>query len=621
MNDNIINYYAFSIINSDNISIPSTGWNNFIELDLRNTWYRAIGNVYDVITALSYKNDAAYYAIFRKVPTSSGGDFQVVYVRVPYFLEIDQDSFVAALERLKVYVKDNEIQSINGEDSQVAKIVANIIVNNNNTFSPSSYMQGTGFAFRRLRGKMNYKYDDIIKGEYQSDYNKYGVLFILDENVIPIGIDNAADLTDRAIKNHVLFSKSQLVGMEEGVSVYYNDKPFDKPVIVEENGKISLTFKKSGFVDQNMDISVRTGEVGKISWKFPVTKDMFVVRDKSNRIINNFRVVIEERNLPYEINESKLGNKYNISVSAEGYETMTLPVQFQPGMDKVKVELKKMEVEYYIYPKKSSPIRLVFPHDYNQFLQDEQRPLACYKIVGRNRKDNVIVAKLELDKEDVINRAKKYEGGRNWFSKRLFKLIIPIISLLGALTIGTLIGHYVWKSDNLNNLDDSYAEGAQMTPVEAKHNPEKPTFNEKVNSANDYLKTHQVWDKNEMEKIELLKGVWDALNTYDYEMIKKVDDKYGFYASNWRRIISAINKDDYKREKGDSPICKGGDTQLTIEDAANPANNYLFKINTEIVKEKKSSHSVTKTTSTSKPKPTKAQTEMKNSNNPLQEES
>lgn len=614
MNDNIINYYAFSIINSDNISIPSTGWNNFIELDLRNTWYRAIGNVYDVITALSYKNDAAYYAIFRKVPTSSGGDFQVVYVRVPYFLEIDQDSFVAALERLKVYVKDNEIQSINGEDSQVAKIVANIIVNNNNTFSPSSYMQGTGFAFRRLRGKMNYKYDDIIKGEYQSDYNKYGVLFILDENVIPIGIDNAADLTDRAIKNHVLFSKSQLVGMEEGVSVYYNDKPFDEPVLVEANSKISLTFKKKGFVDQNMDISVRTGEVGRISWKFPVTKDMFDVRDKSNRIINNFRVVIEGRNLPYEINESKLGNKYNISVSAEGYKTKTVSVQFHPKDDRVSIVLEKMEVEYFIYPKNSSPIQLVFPPEYKPLLQDGKRPFACYKIVGRNQKDNVIVAKLELDKEDVINCAKKYEGGSNWFSKKLFKLLISIISLLGALIIGTLIGHYVWKSNNLNNLDDSYAEGAQLTQVEAKHNPEKPTFNEKVNSANDYLNTHQVWDKNEMEKIELLKGVWDALNTYDYNKIIEVNNKYHFDAPNWRRIISAIDKKDYIRKKGCSPICKDGDTQLTIEGAANPANNYLFIIRTEIVKERKPSLSGTKTSSTSTPKTPKEQTEKKKSN-------
>ncbi len=133
MNDNIINYYAFSLVNSDIISIPSTSWNNFFEFELRNTWYAAIGNdVYDVITALSYKNDAAYYAIFRKVSSSSGNDFQVVYIRVPYFLEIDKDSFVAALERLKVYVKDNEIQTKNGEDSQVAKIVADIIVNNKN---------------------------------------------------------------------------------------------------------------------------------------------------------------------------------------------------------------------------------------------------------------------------------------------------------------------------------------------------------------------------------------------------------------------------------------------------------------------------------------------------------
>ena len=621
MNDNIINYYAFSLVNSDIISIPSTSWNNFFEFELRNTWYAAIGNdVYDVITALSYKNDAAYYAIFRKVSSSSGNDFQVVYIRVPYFLEIDKDSFVAALERLKVYVKDNEIQTKDGEDSQVAKIVADIIVNNKNTFSPSSYMQGTGFAFRRLKGKKNFKYDDIIKGEYQSYYNKYGVLFILDENVFPVGIDNDADLTDRDIINHVLFSKSKLVGMEEGVSVYYNDKPFDEPVLVEADGKISLTFKKEGFVDQNMDISVSTGEVGKISWKFPVTIDMFDVRNKSNHIINNFRVVLEGRNLPYEIDESKLGNKYNISVSAEGYKTKTVPVQFHPKNDRVSIVLEKMEVEYFICPQKySSPIQLVFPPDYNPLLQVGQSPLACYKIVGPKRKDNIMVAKLELDERDIIKHAKEYEGGRNLFSKRLFKLLIPFFSLLGALIVGVLIGHYVWKSDNLNNLDDSYAEGAQLTPVEAKHNPEKPSSTEIANSANDYLKTHSVWERDEMEKYEPLKGVWDAMNTYDYEMIKKVDDTYNFDSQEWRKIIDAIDNHKYIRDinKGEwnnNPICSKEDTRLTIVDAVNPANNYVTIIDTKIENVQKQSRSVNGTVHSAPPKSPKAKTEKKKSN-------
>ena len=620
MSEKNIEYISHKIINRDSFVTPTKDWHNNIESDLRNTWLPRVGNFEDVVTAISYKNDAVYYTLFRKVKTPRDGDFQLVCVHVPYFMDLDMDTLVAALEEIKVYVKENEIQT--PKDSSIDGIVGKIKVNDSNNYSPTSYMRGTEYAYRRIGGGvMHYKYADIIKGQNQSEYCKYGVLFVIGEGMSPVGIEDSANLTDKEIKNHVWFSKSKLVGMEEeeGVSVYYNNKPFDEPVLVEADGKISLTFKKEGFVDQNMDISVSTGEVGKISWKFPVTIDMFDVRNKSNRIINNFRVVIEGRNLPYEINESKLGNKYNISVSAEGYKTKTVPVQFHPKNDRVSIVLEKMEVEYFICPQKySSPIQLVFPPDYNPLLQVGQSPLACYKIVGPKRKDNIMVAKLELDERDIIKHAKEYEGGRNLFSKRLFKLLIPIISLLGALIVGVLIGHYVWKSDNLNNLDNTYAEGAQLTPVEAKHNPEKPSSTEIVNSANDYLNTHSVWERDEMEKYEPLKGVWDAMNTYDYEMIKKVDDTYNFDSQEWRKIIDAIDNQKYLRNKSkrvwkDNPICRKGDTHLTIVDDANHANNYLTIINTKIEKEQNNSRSVNGTDQSAPTKTLNAKTEKKKS--------
>lgn len=617
MTSNNIEYITHKIINGDVSLRPTKEWHHNVEADLRNTWLPRVGDVENVVTAISYKKDAVYYTLFRKVKTSRDGDFQFVCIHIPYFMELDMDTLVTALERIKVYVKDNEIQT--PEDSVVDGIISEIKVIKNSIVLPTSYMRGDRYAYRRLGGLKNIKYADIIKGQNQSEYNQYGVLFVLGENMSPSGIEDASDLSNTAIKKYEWFSKSQLVGLEEGVSVYYNDKPFDSPVSVESNGKISLTFKKRGFIDQKMDISVRTGEVGKILWKFPVTKDMFDVRNKSNRIVNNFRIVLEGRNLPFEINESKLGNTYNISVSAEGYKTQTVPVQFNPQNDRVSIVLEKKEVEYFIYPKNSSPIQLVFPPDYKPMLQDGKRPLACYKIVGRNQKDNVIVAKLELDKEDVINCAKEYEGGSNWFSKRLLKLIIPIISLLGALTIGTLIGHYVWKSDNFNNLHDSYAEGVKLTPVEAKHKPKKPTSTEIANSANDYLNTHLVWERDEMEKYEPLKGVWDAMNTYDYEMIKKVDVTYHFDSQEWRKIIDAINNHKYIRDinKGEwenNPICSKEDTRLTIVDAVDPANNYVTIINTKIENVQKHSRSVNGTVHSAPPKSPKGKTEKKKSN-------
>lgn len=72
----------------------------------------------------------------------------------------------------------------------------------------------------------------------------------------------------------------------------------------------------------------------------------------------------------------------------------------------------------------------------------------------------------------------------------------------------------------------------------------------------EYLTTHNRWNREEMEKISALQGLWDAVNTYDLEEIRRYNEvfdcpplatiieglerthKQGYYASKKDQIIT-----------------------------------------------------------------------------------
>ena len=72
----------------------------------------------------------------------------------------------------------------------------------------------------------------------------------------------------------------------------------------------------------------------------------------------------------------------------------------------------------------------------------------------------------------------------------------------------------------------------------------------------EYLATHNRWNRDEMEKFPALQGLWDAVNTYQLDEIKRYNDylsstplitiveglerspKHGFYASRSDHVIT-----------------------------------------------------------------------------------
>lgn len=98
---------------------------------------------------------------------------------------------------------------------------------------------------------------------------------------------------------------------------------------------------------------------------------------------------------------------------------------------------------------------------------------------------------------------------------------------------------------------------AVETPVEAEPEQKQATFSkQQVAQGVEYLASHNRWNRDEMEKIPVLQGLWDAVNTYALDDIRRYNDllsstpltavvegleqkpKQGFYAAKADPVIT-----------------------------------------------------------------------------------
>ena len=162
--------------------------------------------------------------------------------------------------------------------------------------------------------------------------------------------------------------------------------------------------------------------------------------------------------------------------------------------------------------------------------------------------------------------------------QKLFPVLLKAGALGVAILLGFLLGILVGDRDRRKpkpeaGVVDSLAVGllptdsaivgapldttaAPIVPDEPAK-PEAPKVSKKEIAAGvEYLATHNRWNRDEMEKFPALQGLWDAVNTYQLDDIKRYNDylastplitiveglerspKTGYYASRNDHVIT-----------------------------------------------------------------------------------
>ena len=120
----------------------------------------------------------------------------------------------------------------------------------------------------------------------------------------------------------------------------------------------------------------------------------------------------------------------------------------------------------------------------------------------------------------------------------LFKHLLSIAGLVVAVLIGFVLG---LQFGDRNRPEPAGPEGAvdpvdtlvvalvDTVAVPAEPEPEKTPKPSKTDIAQgvEYLAAHNRWNRDEMEKIPALAGLWDAVNIYDLDQIRSYNDVLG----------------------------------------------------------------------------------------------
>jgi hypothetical protein len=112
---------------------------------------------------------------------------------------------------------------------------------------------------------------------------------------------------------------------------------------------------------------------------------------------------------------------------------------------------------------------------------------------------------------EFVNRLTYKKGGNGSGKSIITWLIILIIGLLAGAGIMFALG----KTTSL-------FEAKRVVPVEylpTNNSNNAGDADRQLNAAIEYLEENDVWEKSAMEKHLPLKGLWDALNTYDFENV------------------------------------------------------------------------------------------------------
>ena len=161
---------------------------------------------------------------------------------------------------------------------------------------------------------------------------------------------------------------------------------------------------------------------------------------------------------------------------------------------------------------------------------------------------------MELDK----NKIKEPGIGR---------LLLGAVALGCAILLGFVLGLRAGDRDRkekqpvaevVTAVPDTLAvQDTVSTEPEPPVAPAAPTFSkQEIALGVEYLASHNRWNREEMEQVAVLAGLWDAVNTYAVDEIRRYNDilastplttiveelerspKHGFYAAKGDRMIT-----------------------------------------------------------------------------------
>lgn len=515
---------------------------------------------------MSFSENGTYLTIAKFIP-GRPGEYLAAWIYVPNNLDVEGEKLESLIKEIKQSMLSNKTEGLKELFSKEYKstIAATFIQSNNE----KKYA---------LRNTVFFPLKELIGNKrYQKYYSHYNAIILCGDDSMQIKDQSIVDLSQEPLTESFIFCPPVKCDMPSGVTIHFK-KPelplFDQPIRVKKGEKVEVVFCREGFENINDEYFVTENEQicgvpKKWNWELIIKYSWLKVVDADNNSvdltgkatisINNKEL---HKNSSMKLTESE-AQKASVSISLDGYESKQDNVNF--------LENKKQQFK----------------------LNREERSNTWKIDLINGRQGEIVIKSKYLPKQDssplkgysYTNDRLVYTPSDKWL-QRLIGFIAAVAIWLIVLFIGwwnsvkfIVDSDFPWfdvvpEKSYYKNMEDSKVpedNSEQGTSEGIEENFDINAGSEGPSEASEniseegklYLEKNNSWNRDEMIKYNL-GDLWDALNKYNFEKIKKYDEELSGIRL-YKELIMAINIIPDKGIFVGRTRCNGNDFEIDIE--------------------------------------------------------
>ena len=491
---------------------------------------------------MSFSENGTYLTIAKFIP-GRPGEYLAAWIYVPNNLDVEGEMLESLIKEIKQSMLSNKIEGLKELflKEYPLTIGASFIPSSNDR--KYAFRNTTFFALKKIIGP----------NRYQSYYSPYNAIILYGDDSMQINDQSIVDLSQQPLKESFIFCPPVKIDIPTGVSVHLNQRGlslFKQPIRVEKGNNVEVVFVRRGFDNIPYTTSVHENEQicgipSKWEWNLTVESSWFKVidcdssRDLTDKAIIRINDKELHKNSSIKLTESE-AQKASVSISLVGYESKQDNVNF--------LENKKQQFK----------------------LNREERSNTWKIDLINGRQGEIVIKSKYLPKQNSsplkgyssTNDRLVYTPSDKWL-QRFIGFIVAVAIWLIILFIGWWNSVKFIGDSDLPWFDVVPKESYNKKPAGSKvpeDNSEQSTNegiqeNSDINTGTEgslevsenisedgksYLKNNNIWNRDEMIKYNL-GDLWDALNNYNFEKIKKYQAEL-CGIELYDKLIEAINK-------------------------------------------------------------------------------
>ena len=422
--------------------------------------------------------------------------------------------------------------------------------------------EGDKFACRYYGQGAKHTLSELLKDMTQSYYKNYKCLFLLD-NAANLKLRLGDDLTAQKVYSTILLTAPDSV---DGFVPHVNGQLFKGQVYAVEGDVVKIEWRRGGYETITTDTLIR--QDFKYTLPSPdkyvriIPYNMVQVVDERNNPLNEYELYVENKMIrkgePIHLNEACVANA-SIKVYAGGYNVCSKKVNLNIPQRLVLIKVT-YTYEFMLPLKKNAG-------DYSIVIEG-QKPLDDSPVEGYVLEDN----RITTGKNYLI-----FKPYRNAFWRNC--IIAAVVVLLLGCSAGYFLPRLIWKETISSN---EYSKLQDENKKLKKNNKALQEKNEKLDKENQsfklrdaisYLDSHAEWSREAMEEIEMLKGLFDALNDWEFD---KINSYEGLKSSKtMKKIFDVINDIPANKDENAKPFTEKNKININDIKGAKGTNGYL----------------------------------------------